>query len=98
MTPLARKVIDAIRTEADDIDRSMDFTHRGSAGSDYKFGQIAGLRRAARMIREIIGEAARGEICEHGTGDGDFCEPCNLAYKEAAREEAREQATKEARP
>ena len=27
-----------------------------------------------------------GACCEHGVADGEYCEPCNLAYKRAARE------------
>jgi hypothetical protein len=29
--------------------------------------------------------------CEHGVLDGDWCEPCNKAYKEAAKEAEQEE-------
>lgn len=33
---------------------------------------------AIRKFREA------DDICEHGVKDGDYCEPCNRAYKDAA--------------
>ncbi len=29
------------------------------------------------------------EMCEHGVDDGEYCEPCNQAYKSAAAEHER---------
>lgn len=51
------------------------------------FGK-ATKRLAAAEARLRVYEPEPGK-CEHGVAEGDWCEPCNKAYKEAADEAAK---------
>jgi hypothetical protein len=42
--------------------------------------------KIAATIRAILAEAHAPDLCEHGIPEGEYCGPCNRAYKEAARE------------
>jgi hypothetical protein len=39
-----------------------------------------------RLAVQILAEVETPDLCEHGVADGEFCEACNRAYKDAARE------------
>ena len=48
----------------------------------------ARLAEVEARLRKYEPEADK---CEHGVAEGDWCEPCNKAYKEAADETAKEE-------
>lgn len=41
------------------------------------------LKDNAFLILECVNRS-EGDFCEHGIADGEWCEPCNHEYKEAA--------------
>ena len=51
------------------------------AGYSIEDGCLWSPERSVCEIANVIGEA-----CEHGVQEGDYCEPCNRAYKDAARD------------
>ena len=42
---------------------------------------------AALVARTYEQEIARSDICEHGVLCGEWCEPCNRAYREAREDQ-----------
>lgn len=50
-------------------------------------GQIAQLKLcldcATFVARTLEAELAEKDVCEHGVASGDWCQPCNEAYKRA---------------
>ncbi len=78
--------------------RAIGFIHRGYSEADQALDKFAAgkdnqglilavqaaqsLESGLRIFRNIL-----VDICEHGVPAGDWCEPCNLAYKEAAKQD-----------
>jgi hypothetical protein len=48
---------------------------------------IGYVRKNPAIAREWLGDMPHPVACEHGVPDGDWCEPCNQAYKAAALEQ-----------
>ena len=53
--------------------------------SDFVVLSPSDARRLAAALLKFADER-EGPVCEHGVKEGDWCEPCNRAYKEAAKE------------
>jgi hypothetical protein len=47
-----------------------------------RYGGIDGLAEA--LGYGVSSDASEVESCEHGIAEGEFCDPCNRAYKDAA--------------
>jgi hypothetical protein len=63
----------------------LDKSFRKGSKANLQFGVI-GQWSSGRGA--VVVSAALPRRCEHGVADGDWCEPCNKAYKDAAKDQA----------
>lgn len=57
-------------------DHRFDYVHDPHPSNDF-------VTEPIRSLTFIVAQLPHSDICEHGVNDGDWCEPCNRAYKEA---------------